>query len=801
MQIVFSINSLRIHIKSMNMKRYFFTFFLLCAAVTIMAQPKVYTPTLKSPTDSSTNEMPDVTLTWNAITGSTNLQYQMQLDTTSAFTSTSKIDTIQVLYTGYKTKNLLFGKVYYWRVRAIDNGETSFWSPTRSFTIFNNLEVNKPSLTDTAGQVPDVAISWKNTVKNKTITGVTNYDYQIDTTVSFNSPLLVGGTTNSSTFSFQTSNLRFNTIYYWRVRAKHSKGVSDWPAIWSKQNSKTSNDLHRIYFSDANTGYAIGNSGTIIKTTNAGTKWTAQVSGTTKNLNFASFPAATSGYVVGDSGTILKTANGGTAWTKLTSNVTKNLNGVHFMSATVGFAVGDSGMILKFVSDNSWQVQASGTGQKLSGVFFQAAANGFAVGDSGKILKFTTSWGPQVSGTGHNLKSVYFANATTGFIVGDSGTILKTTNGGSTWSMLSSGTTNNLKSVYFSDAKTGFAAGSGGTLLKTVDGGIHWMALSTGVTGDLYTVHFPNSTTGFAAGQGGLIINSALGGIPWSFKVLKNITPTDPANASLNQFLDVTLKWNKVSGLLAYGYMIAKDPNFTNIVFESEIDTNFVKASFLMFGTQYYWRVKGRHLADTTDWSPVFSFTTINTVLLKSPANNETNVASKPILIWNTQTGIIGYQLQLDSTNLFNTPIVDYKPAAKDVQYQVSKKLNAGKVYYWRMRAFSDGGLTADTTAWCTPWSFTVVSTGIEENSLASYSIYPNPAKDRLYIKLDLKDISTVQFALVDLLGKVVLERNISAGLGQTTEGIDLSQVGKGIYIGRLTCGSKVVNQKVIIEK
>jgi len=78
--------------------------------------------------------------------------------------------------------------------------------------------------------------------------------------------------------------------------------------------SGTSNHFYGVYFANANTGYAVGGNGKIIKTPNAGSSWTAQVSGSSRSLFSVYFTDANTGYVVGDSGTILKTTNGGGSW-------------------------------------------------------------------------------------------------------------------------------------------------------------------------------------------------------------------------------------------------------------------------------------------------------------------------------------------------------------------------------------------------------------------------------------------------------------------------------------------------------
>ena len=54
---------------------------------------------------------------------------------------------------------------------------------------------------------------------------------------------------------------------------------------WYWQNPlPQGNTLNGVFFTDANTGTAVGDVGTIIRTTNGGTNWTCQSSGTTHVL-------------------------------------------------------------------------------------------------------------------------------------------------------------------------------------------------------------------------------------------------------------------------------------------------------------------------------------------------------------------------------------------------------------------------------------------------------------------------------------------------------------------------------------
>ena len=54
---------------------------------------------------------------------------------------------------------------------------------------------------------------------------------------------------------------------------------------WVNQSSGTVNDLLKVCMTDANTGTAVGEFGTILRTTNAGATWTSQSSGTSNHRN------------------------------------------------------------------------------------------------------------------------------------------------------------------------------------------------------------------------------------------------------------------------------------------------------------------------------------------------------------------------------------------------------------------------------------------------------------------------------------------------------------------------------------
>jgi hypothetical protein len=75
-----------------------------------------------------------------------------------------------------------------------------------------------------------------------------------------------------------------------------------------------------MHFPDSNIGYAVGDFGTMIKTTDGGSEWLEVSSPSLNRLNSVYFTDVITGYVVGNYGTILKTTNGGVTFVEENSN-------------------------------------------------------------------------------------------------------------------------------------------------------------------------------------------------------------------------------------------------------------------------------------------------------------------------------------------------------------------------------------------------------------------------------------------------------------------------------------------------
>jgi hypothetical protein len=175
-----------------------------------------------------------ITLNWGSVTGSK--AYQIQFDLSASFNSPAlKSFTKNYINsagsnsdTEHFANELLFGRTYYWRVRAYIAGDTSAWTES-NFTTRDFVTQSTPG--DEADTWTGITLNWS------PHTGVSFYDVEADTVASFNSPAYRSASkayVNSSDGNSDTehflNNLFFGKRYYWRVRARNTVDTSSWSA-------------------------------------------------------------------------------------------------------------------------------------------------------------------------------------------------------------------------------------------------------------------------------------------------------------------------------------------------------------------------------------------------------------------------------------------------------------------------------------------------------------------------------------------------------------------------------------------
>ncbi|MHC1736814.1 MAG: WD40/YVTN/BNR-like repeat-containing protein [Ignavibacteriaceae bacterium] len=290
-----------------------------------------------------------------------------------------------------------------------------------------------------------------------------------------------------------------NNMEVWGISLRTVSDNASDKDTWTPQQSPSSLSLNSVYFTDANTGWAVGHEGIIIKTTTGGKEWIAQAGGGNNPLVSVYFVNNNIGWAVGQTGTIIKTSNGGQTWTPQNSQTIQNLYDVFFINANTGWIVG-FGTILK-------------------------------TNDGG------TTWTPQVTGSYDWYRALYFTDANTGWVIGSPGIIKKTTNGGATWTQQTSGTINAFSNVQFIDANTGWIVGVS-EILKTTNGGLNWFSQSQSIGGieqkQFFGVSFTDAYSGWVAGSDG-IIKTKDGGVSWTSQaegIFMSVYFTDASNGT-----------------------------------------------------------------------------------------------------------------------------------------------------------------------------------------------------------------------------------------------------------------------------
>lgn len=279
--------------------------------------------------------------------------------------------------------------------------------------------------------------------------------------------------------------------------------------------------------------------GMVYITNDGGTTWQRFGGEVGANINKIQWLSSTTAYAVGDNGTVLKTTDG-TNWDMLntfgvtpagSSNMLNNLNDLYFINSTTGVIVGDNqlmlytstsgssftmvnlSLVLSSANDDITSVTSDGTnyfitvshdpggGAPLQGLIYQTSSTP------------TTGWGPLTAiATAAAMTKVQYYAASSAYACGTDGTLLRTTNNGVAWNVVPTSTAGKFRDIYFRTEDEGIAiienGISQGELWKTFDKGITWTML--GDPGDDYNSFYAYENVAggdkvVAVGSGGLV--------------------------------------------------------------------------------------------------------------------------------------------------------------------------------------------------------------------------------------------------------------------------------------------------------
>jgi photosystem II stability/assembly factor-like uncharacterized protein len=212
------------------------------------------------------------------------------------------------------------------------------------------------------------------------------------------------------------------------------------------------------------------------------------------------------GWAVGDLGAVIKTTNGGGNWTLSETQTTTLLLKVNSYNGQVVLAAGYDGTILRSIDGGESFVQVTsgvGSGIDLWGLQMLNDTLGFACGVNQTLLKTTDAgltWVPVNTGFNQHYWALDFFNEQIGMIACGGGKILKTTDGGNSWTEYQAGDASALYAIDIIDTMHIAAAGANGKNVYSSDGGITWIQNNRLQHDELNSIRFINKETGYTIG-------------------------------------------------------------------------------------------------------------------------------------------------------------------------------------------------------------------------------------------------------------------------------------------------------------
>jgi len=578
--------------------------------------------------------------------------------------------------------------------------------------------------------------------------------------------------------------------------------TTNYGSNWNVETSPTSQTLYGI-----EGDYVVGWAGTILQ---RGVNWEIVSEGYTNNLRAIEFDIFTDdGYAVGDNGLILKTSDAGNTWLPEDSLTNYDLYDVEALY-TCGYydpdavVIGEYGTVLLSYSGN-WQAKNISTTDKLHDIHLAGfTGQMFVASEWGRIYKTTNygdNWSLKHENMSYHLYAIDFANYQTGYAAGSSGAVLKTTDDGETWFDISPGGANFFRSIDFIYNK-GWVVGLNGAIFRTTDGGSTWIETLPRVTNEtLNKVKFIDENIGWIVGDYGTILNTDDGGVNWYVKdspsnhYLTSVYFPETGIGWICGWDGVILQTNDGGGTVSfeifernYLNLSIPDPGELSDSIEVQISPRMF-ADLTLAGVTVM--IDTVLHPDVSDLAFLLTHDGITDTLIAQSEISDTNIINCSltdaacISIAEGESPYQGSYRPHSSLMVFSGMNPNGKWALKVVD-MVSG--NSGTLQSWGLKLFFDAPSEVESDYTFIPSEYEI------------YQNFPNPFNPSTIIRWQMPETGFVMLKIYDVLGREIttlVDEELSVGKHEVK--FDASRFSSGIYFYQLKAGKFIQTKKMIL--
>lgn len=330
-----------------------------------------------------------------------------------------------------------------------------------------------------------------------------------------------------------------------------------------------------------------------------------------------------------------------------------------------------------------------------------------------------------------------------------------------------------------------------------------------------------------------------------------NIVPSSPTEAQTGVSTNLTLSWQPLDNADGFHVQVATDAAFSNIVSQGNTDNTTYALNGLNEGTYYYWRVFPRNTCGQGSSAAVNSFQTgqlvcnnhfeatdysnaiINDLgsglaIIQIPVTGGMTIGDLNVSLDITHSFIQDVTVELEGpfelgfpkVTLFLEPCGENQNIVCTVDdagsalvcnatapgisgtvapYQslgfFNNKLADGVwTLYVRDTYVGDGGVVNHVGLdFCT----VEPALGVKENDLSHFSVYPNPSKGLLNVKLGGATDGATNLRLYDIQGRDIMSRNHISEM----ETLNIEHLQSGVYLLSIENGNQKATKKIVLNK